>query len=238
MARCDYGFERYTVQGWSEGSSPSSLQVDNRDGATLIALGPLDTTGAVVIRPTASNFTSAIPFVVAAGCPFVGLLEGPFTVTPYATGVVANRFSTLTILDLVMFRDPPPWYQAAREPLSVSKTFATTLDGANGGNLVVNVRGRKRIAVSVVQGAGSGTANDFDVQGYQFLTTAPGGAVIATAIAQTVSLSASAGFSRQFNDQVGLGGTFPGVTVLDSVQIYTTSAVWTGNYYATVQAWD
>lgn len=230
----EFGLDRHTIIGWSEGSSPSSVLVPNRNGCGLIALGSLDTTGAVVIVPQSSNWSGMLPFVVSADAPFVGHLDGPYNVIPYLYNAASGRFSTTTTLDLLSFERIPRWFNKTRTPLIVSATQATGVAQS----LVVNVRGRKRVSFSIVQGAGSGTANNFAINCYQNVPVTPGGAIAASAAVDTLALTASTGVTRQFLPDVGLSGSYPGVDIIDTLSIASSSSTWSGSYFFIVEAWD
>lgn len=240
---CKAAQQRIT-QVWQETNANPGVQVANPNGASYIALGSLDTVGAVQIscnRPQASGFSN---FVVAAGAPFVGYIEGPFLVLP----IYYNAFSASQplVLDMLIFEDLPPVPVGARAPLLLSVT-ATGASFATGfGGLSANVRGRTRVTAAIRNVSATGTGDDFDVNGYQLAAPAVPLSGTTTPATATNAQVQSGSYTNVLTTQVHQffptisppSGDYPGVDSLDYVEIGDVTAAQLGQYSLIIQAWD
>lgn len=139
MNECRNEPERIVVQ-WVTGSTAT---IPNRQGTSCLALGSLDTAGAVIVTPQQSQSTSIKPFIVSARAPFVGWLEGPLNITPVGgvEPLSSAQYAQLDVMDIMSF---------PHEPNSKPARAAYFYDGAPvGSTFYFRVRGRKRIIVTV-----------------------------------------------------------------------------------------
>lgn len=102
---CNYEFRRVFQPKFDLTGANPMIVANDRGGEeayNAIAVGPLDTVGAVIIE----SKTLAQPILVSPSAPFLGKLVAPFTVRP------ANPFNFPNIpngtLDLLLYPCPPP----------------------------------------------------------------------------------------------------------------------------------
>jgi len=232
---CGAPFDRLVITGWQESNaSPSSVLIPNNNGYQMLALGNADQVGAVIVTPQKAQQSSNVPFIVAAGAPLIGPLDGPLIVSPLFLPGSTLVPSVIPTLDLLCFESLPPFYVAARAPFFYAQTFTS----AQIASFSVNVRGRRRVLVAIQPGAGT-TTDAFTIAGYSYGTTI--GASSSTVVVQSGSYATvgASNIVHQFAPTISPpSGAYAGTDVIDTLKVSKTSGASDRSFVVIVQAWD
>ncbi len=132
-------FQRVYRADW-DCLSTKTVTLPNTDGCSYLVLGPNDTSGGCVITPLQPNDLNGQSIVVTVDAPFVGLIKGPFTITPL---LVATFGIAQCTLDLLIYDCPQPIVQK-RGLYVAAGVFLTA-----GETRVYPCFGRKRVSIAM-----------------------------------------------------------------------------------------
>lgn len=234
---CKAAQTRITQVGWYDANTNTGIIVANPNGTSYMALGSLDTVGAVQVACSRPQSNGQSNFVVAAGAPFVGYIAGPFTLLPLYYYLTPITLNVPPVLDVLMFEDLPPVPVGARAPLLVSVT-----GGAAAYQIGANVRGRKRVLFAISPGLAGTTT--YNVGGWLSAAppvTPPSIANAAQDLVVNVTYApTTSAVHYEFNAVNGPPtGAYPGLDTLDYLNIGTAAppGADTGSNII-IQAWD
>lgn len=183
---------------WAETGANVGTPYENAKGTRCIALGGNDTVGAVKIVPMKHQGSLPREIIVSARQPFVGCIEGEYTVQPIVRSPDIAALIPLgllgeTTLDLRIFEKMPS-IRPERGPL----IYAETIVGGQGTKFV-NVRGRRTIIVGVrLPVPGVGPLDNFQISR---LVASDGASVIKTDGRPTTADPGGPALFYQFNTQ-------------------------------------
>lgn len=229
-----------TLYGTS--ASVPLLTIPNRDGLQAIALGSLDTVGAVRLVPRTPQFTAQVPLVVSARAPYIGTIPAgiPIDVFSYITaGATLGSYSVVAAqLDIVTYPCEPNLEQ--KRAVQVYNE-AVLLNGSGAGNSkAVKVTGRSRVRVmwstdNFLAQSVTGRIDAYAIGGLGttaipiFGVGADNGSATATGGIVEFSI---AGMHN------GSPHILPGASVIDYVVVSFTSGTAADTAEVNVQAWD